>query len=313
MEYTPNDFFLERKRTIDATYGRLEKSEENDIEKSEGSRGGKVIGHTKSGKAIYINHNHSDHKEFAHDDHADAAEKHSRISAGSLKADDRLQHSLSANHHWKKAYEKSSIKKSEDDEPTEEDMIKADAEFDLMKSTELLDQPFNLDIIKGEGSRGGKVIGHTKSGKAIYADTNHASHAKFTSQDHLDASDQHMVAFSNRTSPLTAQPADEASAHHYRQYKISKEKEEGGEVIGKTKSGKPVYENHKHSDYHNFNKEDHNDAAKLHEKKAKEHYEKREGVFGRGGDKGQVEKDYDHHGSRARHHTSTSWGHEDAK
>jgi hypothetical protein len=45
----------------------------------EGSKGGKVIGHTKSGKPIYDNHYHSSHKEFTHDDHKDAYHVHDKI------------------------------------------------------------------------------------------------------------------------------------------------------------------------------------------------------------------------------------------
>lgn len=49
------------------------KSAENDIEKGgEGSKGGKVIGHTKSGKAIYQNSSSKHHKEFTKEDHHDA-------------------------------------------------------------------------------------------------------------------------------------------------------------------------------------------------------------------------------------------------
>lgn len=36
----------------------------------------------------------------------------------------------------------------------------------------------------GEGSKGGKVIGHTESGKAIYMSHGHPSHANFTKEDH---------------------------------------------------------------------------------------------------------------------------------
>lgn len=39
----------------------------------------------------------------------------------------------------------------------------------------------------GEGSRGGKVIGHTRSGKPIYSNANHADHKDFTKRDHEDA------------------------------------------------------------------------------------------------------------------------------
>ncbi len=52
-----------------------------------------------------------------------------------------------------------------------------------------------LDIKKGggEGSRGGKVIGHTKSGKAVYADKtpHHEDYKNFNSADHSDAVDIH--------------------------------------------------------------------------------------------------------------------------
>lgn len=68
------------------------------------------------------------------------------------------------------------------------------------------------DIEKaGEGSKGGKVIGHTKSGKPIYANFNHDSHKEFTSQDHMDASDAHM-----KREDGTENERDEASASHYR-------------------------------------------------------------------------------------------------
>lgn len=50
----------------------------NDIEKGsgEGSRGGKVIGHTKSGNPIYDTFDHSEHKNFTKEDHRDAADIH---------------------------------------------------------------------------------------------------------------------------------------------------------------------------------------------------------------------------------------------
>ena len=39
----------------------------------------------------------------------------------------------------------------------------------------------------GPGSRGGRVIGRTKSGKPIYASHSHPSHKDFTSPDHKEA------------------------------------------------------------------------------------------------------------------------------
>lgn len=72
--------------------------------------------------------------------------------------------------------------------------------------------PDNLEK-SGEGSKGGKVIGHTKSGKAIYQNPNHESHKKFTSADHTDASEIHMTS---KESTLNNNERDEASADHSR-------------------------------------------------------------------------------------------------
>lgn len=51
----------------------------NTIEKGgEGSRGGKIIGHTKSGKPIYDTYSHEGHKDFSVNDHEDAFIAHSK-------------------------------------------------------------------------------------------------------------------------------------------------------------------------------------------------------------------------------------------
>jgi hypothetical protein len=47
------------------------------------------------------------------------------------------------------------------------------------------------NLQKGEGERGGKVIGHTKSGKAIYDHFAHSGHKDFNATDHLNAADLH--------------------------------------------------------------------------------------------------------------------------
>ena len=43
----------------------------------------------------------------------------------------------------------------------------------------------------GEGSRGGKIVGHTTSGKPIYAKHSHPSHKEFTEKDHREAMATH--------------------------------------------------------------------------------------------------------------------------
>ena len=45
----------------------------------EGSRGGKVIGHTAGGKPVYENHLHPSHEKFKYFEHKEAAKLHDEI------------------------------------------------------------------------------------------------------------------------------------------------------------------------------------------------------------------------------------------
>jgi hypothetical protein len=68
----------------------------------------------------------------------------------------------------------------------------------IQKAFQILGVSYEPDIekgSKGEGSRGGKVIGHTKSGKPIYDHFDHKSHKDFTKKDHNDAAKLHMKKF----------------------------------------------------------------------------------------------------------------------
>jgi hypothetical protein len=73
----------------------------------------------------------------------------------------------------------------------------------------------------GEGSKGGKVIGHTKSGKPIYDKAGHAEHKNFTIEDHNDAKKLHdntaqeHFAISNKTksSSVKSKYQTKGSAH----------------------------------------------------------------------------------------------------
>ena len=48
-----------------------------------------------------------------------------------------------------------------------------------------------LKVDGGEGSKGGKIIGHTGSGKPIYMSPGHKAHSSFTSKEHHEASKLH--------------------------------------------------------------------------------------------------------------------------
>jgi len=136
------------------------------IKAGEGSRGGKVVGHTKSGKPIYQDKKSGDSK-WTMEDHQDAHKLHSdkMWDAKMAKNKDLAEHHLShVQHHYKESE----------------------------KALQLKSEIYVVDLIKaGEGSRGGKVIGHTKSGKPIYDSAAHASHGSFNQADHKDASRLH--------------------------------------------------------------------------------------------------------------------------
>ena len=75
-----------------------------------------------------------------------------------------------------------------------------------------------IDILEkgGEGSRGGKIIGHTKSGKPIYDKFNHPGHKDFTVEDHLDAMKKHREVDPEDVQYTTAEagPGSDANSKH---------------------------------------------------------------------------------------------------
>ena len=72
-------------------------------------------------------------------------------------------------------------------------------------------------IEKGEGDRGGVIIGHTKSGKPIYQDHKNESHKNFTSQEHKEAADlhSHLASHSDSRDPHSKIKNQMSYEHHY--------------------------------------------------------------------------------------------------
>ena len=72
----------------------------------EGSRGGKIIGHTKSGKPIYHSSHTHDNKDFTNQDHFDAHLAHGNVKIGlqqAMKGGAKLKvHIDGEKHHWEK-------------------------------------------------------------------------------------------------------------------------------------------------------------------------------------------------------------------
>lgn len=89
----------------------------------------------------------------------------------------------------------------------------------------------------GEGSRGGKVIGHTKSGKAVY-ESSKTGMEDHTEQDHRDAADVHEKeqgkAF-DRKNYKTQQHHKSMSYFHNRAADVKRENESGKKSMGKDK------------------------------------------------------------------------------
>jgi len=117
------------------------------------------IGRTRSGKSIYGDSKHPGHKDFSDQDRKDAIKVHKTLQASAANKEESDKHRQSKREHAN-LIAKKSVDQALDD------LIKAGT---------------------GEGSRGGKIIGHTRSGKPIYQDANHADHSSFTKQDHKNA------------------------------------------------------------------------------------------------------------------------------
>lgn len=73
----------------------------------------------------------------------------------------------------------------------------------------------------GEGSRGGKIIGHTKSGKPIYEDHKASSkhYRHWTAQDHKDAGD-HFKAIQDNSRGDSFQHTHNQRGAHYREANV---------------------------------------------------------------------------------------------
>ena len=77
------------------------------------------------------------------------------------------------------------------------------------------------DVGSGPGSRGGKIIGRTKSGKPIYASHNHPTHKEFSSSDHRDAVTANIKRAVNASGKEMTIHLNTAQAHDNDQIRIN--------------------------------------------------------------------------------------------
>jgi hypothetical protein len=125
----------------------------------------------------------------------------------------------------------------------------------------------SIDIVKSEGDRGGKIIGHTRSGKPIYDSFNHEGHRDFSKQDHTDAESVH-VGLANKLKKRASEWRhhwDEGGKHFEASDTLQKsEGDHGGTIIGHTSTGKPIYEDHNNTAHKDFTPAEHEEAGKVH-------------------------------------------------
>jgi len=135
----------------------------------------------------------------------------------------------------------------------------------------------------GEGSRGGHVIGHTRSGKAIYAhagiDPAHPYRAGgskgWTSLDHTDAASAHRREAERHEQTGSAKEMWHHRTHasYHEGHAVRLGGEERSREIGRTRSGKPIYDRFEHPRHQTFTAADHHDAYKLNQQKADHEWE----------------------------------------
>lgn len=96
----------------------------------------------------------------------------------------------------------------------------------------------DINIQKGgEGSRGGRIIGHTRSGKPIYDTFKNTDHKNFTQEDLYDAMQEHSKIW-NQHREVGADKSEEAKKHleqnhlyHAKDLKIENEKRRKAAVV----------------------------------------------------------------------------------
>ncbi len=203
------------------------------MSKGEGSHGGSVIGHTRSGKAVYsAKSGHPAYKTppKSFSEHRDWHDKHFSNFSGNDHQDAAMLHRKESAQHAQKT--------GNDDYPMWPIYHHQDATgyADEKMGKKSLGRQ---SLSKSEGSRGGSVIGHTRSGKPIYS-ANSSKHYPSAQDGHWKAS--------------------------------------GGKVTGYTKSGKAVYNaghrvytgqnqpGHAQREYKAMSHSEHAEAAEMHRK-----------------------------------------------
>lgn len=192
--------------------GTSKKGDEMDHEDDHNDK--RVIGKTSRGMDVHSNHAHNDPDDWSVEDHREAGysarREHDKLR-GTLSTIQSVGLGKEAGGKIKGLMKE--VKKTHDHHKKEA--------MTLDSSLEVDDEGWLVDIEDagfGPGSKGGRVIGHTKSGKPIYLSHKHPSHQNFTAEDHRNASSLHEKKAEEHGMSETMRPQREfneeaASAH----------------------------------------------------------------------------------------------------
>ena len=191
--------------------------------KAEGSRGGHIIGHTRSGKPIYsadsvkyrhigegsperyqrhVNAMKRGYRLFTPEDHEDAISAHDEVEEGHQAAISKLRSDAAkrgwADTHWEEMPHHEAAMQSRaaitGHSAAIEDAKESAYNDKLKEIFGKSDHGDHRMLAKTEGARGGQVIGHTASGKPIYASLHGNNYPKFSMGEHGEAAQVHAAA-----------------------------------------------------------------------------------------------------------------------
>lgn len=201
-----------------------------------GSRGGKVIGYTTSGKPIYEDKNRS-HKGFEPNDHLEAADFHENLKAESLKKQEEINHKISKlPDHQLFTDKHQELSNQESD--ARHNVIKHEKGrlFHLQEGLKnsVVEKANENEMEKPKNDDGwgnnSVMMGRTKNKKEVYSNANSAKHKSFDFEDHKDAYTLHgleaVKAHQEMGKWIEAGDKDKTDAardkysHHSEQYEI---------------------------------------------------------------------------------------------
>lgn len=287
-EYTDQEKMQEESQNDS---GKITKAEDLDIIKGgEGSKGGKVIGHTKSGKPIYESATHASHRNFTSGEHKEAIDLHeSKIKTD--KGNETTHYNQIDSHHNQLKAKKS--KESENDS-AETKAFKHNHAAATKEQREHVAESYFGDKKKDLTSVGKHH--HEQLSDSLYekmeadkkakvkkaeGDVNDGTFDKAMTAEAGEGVTQKESVEHNPKDMQNPKSSDLKKAYEILGLGDLIEKAEGargGKVIGHTKNGKPIYEKHTPDAHKNFNAHDHKDAAKFFQEKSDKYKEISEGV-----------------------------------